>query len=156
MGLNGCLSVGDLAGRAGITPQAVRYYEAEGLLRPPARTPAGYRIYEPSVLNRLRFIRRARALGLSLAEIKEIARLADSRKAPCCRVRELLGSKLNDLNARIEELIRLRDQLTRFVKKISTMPDQADTSDAVCYLIETVSLGGNEPPATRRNRKKRR
>ena len=105
------LRIGELARRAGVSPQGVRFYEAEGLLPAPARTAAGYRTYDSSALGRLNFIRRARHLGLSLAEIKEVIRLAGSRRAPCCRVRELLGEKLQDLNERIEELTRFRDQL---------------------------------------------
>ena len=136
MGREGRLTVGDLARRAGISPQGIRFYEAEGLLPAPPRTAAGYRIYDPSALGRLQFIRRGRQLGLSLVEIKEVMGLARSRKAPCCRVRELLGEKLRDLDQRIAELVRFRDQLRDFFKQIATMPDQADTSQQVCALIE--------------------
>ncbi len=150
------LTVGDLAATAGVTPQAIRYYEAEGLLPEPPRTAAGYRVYDAFALNRLNFIRRARTLGLSLAEIREIGRLADSGRAPCCRVRELLGGKLHELDRKIEELMALRGQLGRFVKKISAMPDQADSSDAVCYLIETVALEASDGgEKVRRGRKRK-
>ena len=144
---DGRLRIGELAEKAGVSPQAVRFYEAEGLLRPPARTAHGYRIYDLPALGRLNFIRHARDLGLSLAEIKEVLRMADSRRAPCCRVRELLGQKLKALKERIEELSRFRDQLRRFVKELATMPDQANTSQQVCALIEMApSLSSRSVP----------
>lgn len=135
-----------------MSPQAVRFYEAAGLLPAPARTLAGYRSYDSSALGRLNFIRRARQLGLSLKEIREVIRLADSRRAPCCRVRELLGDKLRELDGRIEELRRFREELRRFVKELSNMPDQADSSGVVCRLIEAAPIGepGPDRPTIRR------
>ncbi len=147
MRADGRLRIGELAKRAGVSPQAVRFYEAEGLLPAPARTAAGYRTYDLSALGRLEFIRRARHLGLSLEEIREVIQLAGSRKAPCCRVRELLGAKLNDLNRKIEELTRFRDQLRRFMKELATLPDQADTSQQVCALIEIAPSFLSRPAA---------
>lgn len=136
MGRERSLTIGELARRAGVSPQGVRFYEAEGLLRAPPRTPAGYRTYDAPALGRLQFIRRARQLGLSLVEIREVIGLANARKAPCCRVRVLLVEKLRELDKKIDELVRFRDQLGGFLKKIAKMPDQSDTSEQVCALIQ--------------------
>ncbi len=136
MGREGRLTIGELARRAAVSPQGIRFYEAEGLLPAPPRTPAGYRTYDALALGRLQFIRRARQLGLSLDEIREVVGLASSRRTPCCRVRELLGEKLRQLDQKINELVRFRSQLRDFLKQIAKMPDQADTSEQVCALIQ--------------------
>jgi MerR family transcriptional regulator, copper efflux regulator len=75
--------IGDLARRSGVTAKTIRYYEPIGLVEPPARTPAGYRDYEPAALERLEFIRAAQAVGLTLGEIRSIIALRDGGQTPC-------------------------------------------------------------------------
>jgi DNA-binding transcriptional MerR regulator len=133
------MTIGEVAERTGLTTQGIRYYEREGLLPKTSRTHTGYRIYGPEVLSRLAFIKQARRLGLSLGEVKQILRMNDSGRAPCCQVRELLAGKLEELDRTIAELSRFRDQLRRFLSKIAGMPDQADTSEHVCRLIQVAS-----------------
>ena len=149
------MTIGAVAERSGVTTQAIRYYEGEGLLPAPERTHTGYRMYGPDVLGRLNFIRQARSLGLSLEEIKEIFRMSKAGRAPCCQVRELLSGKLGDLNKRIAELSRFRDDLQRFLNQLSDVPDQADASQRVCTLIEMapISLSPLEPSRERPARK---
>ena len=130
------MTIGAVAERSGVSTQAIRYYEREDLLPAAERTHTGYRMYGPDVLGRLNFIRQARSLGLSLEEIKEIFRMSKAGRAPCCQVRELLSGKLEDLNNRIAELSRFRDDLQRFLKQLSNVPDQTDASQRVCTLIE--------------------
>ena len=67
------LTIGRLAKEVGLAPGAVRFYEAEGLLPPPARTESGYRLYTRDGVRRLRLIKKARALGLALPEIRDLA-----------------------------------------------------------------------------------
>ena len=74
------MRIGELADRAGISAKAIRYYEQVGILAPPARTPSGYRAYDPSVLGRLGFVRAAQALGFTLGEIRQVG--AASLAAP--------------------------------------------------------------------------
>jgi DNA-binding transcriptional MerR regulator len=133
------MTIGEVADRTGLTTQGIRYYEREGLLPKTSRTHTGYRIYGPEVLSRLAFIKQARRLGLSLGEVKQILRMSDSGRAPCCQVRELLAGKLEELDRTIAELSRFRDQLRRFLSKIAGMPDQADTSEHVCRLVQVAS-----------------
>ncbi len=142
------MTIGAVAERCGVSTQAIRYYEGEGLLPAPERTHTGYRMYGPDVLGRLNFIRQARSLGLSLEEIKEIFRMSKAGRAPCCQVRELLSGKLEDLNNRIAELSRFRDDLQRFLNQLSDVPDQTDASQQVCTLIEMApsSLSPLAPP----------
>lgn len=130
------MTIGNVASRVGLTTQAIRYYEREGLVSPPGRTHTAYRMYGPEVLGRLSFIKRARLLGLPIKEIKQILRMSQAGHAPCCRVRELLAGRLKELDCTITELTRFRRELRRFLTKIDQMPDQADISEQVCALVE--------------------
>jgi len=133
------MTIGEVAERTGLTRQGIRYYEREGLLPATRRTHTGYRMYGPDVLSRLAFIKQAGRLGLSLREVKQILRMSDSGRAPCCQVRELLAGKLEKLDRTIAGLSRFRDQMRRFLSKIAGMADQADTSEQVCRLVQMAS-----------------
>lgn len=96
-----------------MTAKAIRYYEALGLLDPPTRAANGYRVYDPAVIGQLQFIRRAKALGLSLDEIKhlsEAARSGDS-KALRTQVVRVLDEKLDQYERQITELTARRAAL---------------------------------------------
>jgi len=134
--------VAEAARRAGVNPSTVRYYERRGLLPRAARTMAGYRVLDGEAVERLRFIRRAQALGLRLAEIREILRLRDHGKAPCKRVRELATSRLRAIDEKIAELRQFRRSLARLLDSASA--DSADDGH-ICPLIETAS--GQRGPA---------
>jgi DNA-binding transcriptional MerR regulator len=110
------MRIGELAATAGVSAKTIRYYEAIGLLPPPARTLAGYRTYGPADRERLHFIRTARDLGLTLAEIRAVLDLRDGGQPPCTHVRELLNHKIAAIDAQLRaltawrrELVRLRD-----------------------------------------------
>lgn len=110
------MRIGELAAAVGVPAKTIRYYESIGLLPPPARTPAGYRLYGPADRERLHFIRTARDLGLTLAEIRAVLALRDGGQPPCTHVRELLNRKIAAIDARLRaltawrrELVRLRD-----------------------------------------------
>lgn len=100
--------IGELAGASGTTTKTLRFYEQEGLLRAPERTGGGYRDYTPDTLQRLDFIRRSRAAGLTLAQIREALDVRDGGAAPCHHVRQLLDSRLNALDRQIADLRALR------------------------------------------------
>lgn len=140
------MTIGKVAEQTGLSTQAVRFYERERLLPKPERTHTGYRIYRAEDLATLHFISTARHLGFSLLEIKEILKLSRAGRAPCCRVRELLGQKAKALDRRIAELRRFREQLRNLLRQLDRVPDQTDTSRHICALIETaprlISLGG--------------
>ena len=150
------MTIGKVAKRSGISTQAIPYYEREGLLPQPDRTHTGYRLYGMEVVGRLNFIRQARALGLSLDEIKEIFRLSEAGSAPCCRVRELLAGKVDDLNRRIGELTRFRGELQGFLRNLENVPDQSDASSHVCQLIEIAPASLLAPEAERPTARRKR
>lgn len=108
------LGIGQLAKRAGVAIDTVRYYERNDLLSPAGRLASGYRRYGEAELKRLRFIRRAKALGFTLADIRGLLSLSDERSV--ARIKKAVEAKLADVDRRIEELERIRDGLRTLVK----------------------------------------
>jgi MerR family copper efflux transcriptional regulator len=107
------LRIGELSRRTGVTAQTVRYYERLGLIRPERRTGAGYRLYDDSALGRLRFIRRARAIGMSLDEVGRLLPVAEQGECGPLRheVLGLLEEKIAESRSQLQELERLKDEL---------------------------------------------
>ncbi len=111
------LKIGDVARRAELSIDAVRFYEREGLLGRVRRSAAGQRQYDDEAVRRLAFVRRATALGFSLAEVKSLLTLRVSSRMSCERVRERALSKLGDVDRRIAELQQMRDALARLARR---------------------------------------
>jgi Zn(II)-responsive transcriptional regulator len=107
------MSIGRLADRAGVAIDTIRYYERNGLLRPAGRLASGYRRYSDAEYRRLRFIRRAKALGFSLDEIKELLTISAERNV--ARLRRAAMKRLSDVESRIEELARVRAGLEKLI-----------------------------------------
>src|SRR5436190_20447155 len=114
------LKIGDVARQAELSIDAVRFYEREGLLGRVRRSSAGQRQYDEETVRRLAFVRRATALGFSLAEVKSLLSLRVSARTPCERVRERALSKLADIDRRIAELQEMRDALSRLASGCET------------------------------------
>jgi len=108
------LGIGQLAKRGGVGIDTVRYYERNGLLAPRTRLASGYRRYGELELARLRFIRRAQALGFTLKEVKELLALSAQRDVG--RVKRSAQAKLVDVEGRIAALERVRDGLTQLIE----------------------------------------
>ena len=92
--------------------RTIRFYEQASLLPAPERTPSGYRIYAEDAITRLRIVRSAQALGLSLAEIADMLRVRDADGPPCTYVTELLQTRIHASTVRITELTALREELS--------------------------------------------
>ena len=137
------LNIGKVSEQAGLPAQTIRYYESVGLLPAPRRAPNGYRVYERDDVRRLHFIRSARALDFSLDDIQEILDLRDRGTAPCRVVMGLMERQIDAIDGRINELKRLRTELTRLHRAGLRMPDDVRMKACVCHLIET---GGDEKP----------
>jgi Cu(I)-responsive transcriptional regulator len=129
------MGIGAIAKRAGVGIDTVRYYERAGLLSPSQRLASGYRRYSDSEVARLRFIRRAQALGFSLKEIREL--LALSKRRDVARVKRTAETKLKDINARIAEMQRVRDGLATLV---AACPGHGRASE--CPIL--LALGAEE------------
>ena len=117
------LRIGELARASGYSDKTLRYYDQIGLLRPKTRTRAGYRMYVHDAMERLRFVKNAQSLGLSLTDIHKILEITDSGGAPCEHVLSVVdgelaqvASQLKRLQALREALLGLRARLTREIK----------------------------------------
>lgn len=111
--VNGTLRSGELAARAGISPDSLRYYERLRLMPPAPRSAAGYRLFPPEALDRLQLIRGALSIGFSVRELAQILAERDSGAAPCHKVRKAASGKLAGIEARIRELQSLRRDLRK-------------------------------------------
>jgi MerR family transcriptional regulator, copper efflux regulator len=107
----GSLKIGELAKQAGVGVETVRFYEREGLLDEPARRASGYRQFTPDAVSRLRFIRRAKDLGFSLREIKELIALTGDPGATRAELRRRATDKIVDIEERVRDLRRIQEAL---------------------------------------------
>jgi DNA-binding transcriptional MerR regulator len=105
----------ELANRAGVNPETLRYYERRGLLGAPPRTSGGYRDYPVDAVRLLRFIKRAQHLGFTLDDVEELLHLDRGGPDGCEAARTLAGARQADLAARIADLRRMHDCLTELI-----------------------------------------
>jgi MerR family mercuric resistance operon transcriptional regulator len=119
------LPIGELSKLSGVNIETIRYYERVKMLAPPPRTASGRRVYDSRDLRILVFIRRARALGFSLDEIRALLRLGGPEKASCREVREIAAHHLADIRAKLSDLKKLERLLSKTVARCSgkTAPD---------------------------------
>ncbi|MGJ4885577.1 MULTISPECIES: helix-turn-helix domain-containing protein [unclassified Bradyrhizobium] len=127
------LTIGDLAKRTGTKVETIRYYERIGLLPLPARTEGNYRAYDNDQLGRLSFIRRARDLGFSIDQVRDLLDLADQRDRSCDAVDVIAGQHLAEIERKIADLVALRDELADVIGrcKHGTVAD--------CRIIEALA-----------------
>ncbi len=116
--------------RTGLSARTLRYYEELGLLPGVRRRAGGRRVYGADEIERLRFIQRLKALGLPLAEIKglnAVYGIEGSTRAMLGRLDELLGRHLSDIDARIEQLMGLRDEISKYRDHVASRSERMDT-----------------------------
>lgn len=109
--------IGELARLCGVSPDTIRHYERLGVIPAAVRGPNGYRLYPRATAGRVLLIRRALAIGFSLAEIRRILGERDTGKPPCRGVRALAEEKLADLGRRIDEMTAMREELVKIVSE---------------------------------------
>jgi len=109
------MRIGDVARACEVSTDTIRWYEKQGVLAPVHRERNGYRVYGAETIERVRVVRRAIAVGFSVAELARIFRQRAAGRPPCREVRALAARKLEELDARIEELAALRAQLAAMV-----------------------------------------
>lgn len=125
------MTIGQLARRVGLRPSAIRYYEAQGILRPPIRSGNAYRLYGPEAVVVLQFICRSKELGFSLDEARQVIEMSRDQ-SPCALSRKLIERHLAEVESELRRLRSLRDRLKRLLQK--SLP--ADAPSGVCPLIE--------------------
>lgn len=140
------MTVKPAADAAGVSSKAVRLWESKGLLPPAERTDAGYRLFTEDDVGVLRFIRRAKALGLTLAEIKDILDLQRDGATPCDRVTTLLDAHIADLDRTLSDLRALRRSLVG-VRRSTRESRRRGEEAVVCRIIEHPT-GDREDAAT--------
>jgi len=126
--------IGELAAQSGVTAKTIRFWEAEGLLADPARTPSGYRDYDPDALDRLSFIRHAQTAGLALAEIRQVLAISDTGEPACGHVTDLIHQHLTDVDQRIRELKDTRSLLDCLAQRAADQ-DPADCG-GYCAILQ--------------------
>jgi Cd(II)/Pb(II)-responsive transcriptional regulator len=125
------MRIGELAHKAGVDVQTVRYYEREGLLDAPARTGSGYRTYGPEHLERLNFVRHCRSLDMPLAEIRRLTELSRQQAISCDEVNALVQAHLDRVRAKLAALHTLETQLSTLSAQCASGHRVAD-----CGILE--------------------
>ena len=135
------LTIGAFAKAAGVRTDTIRYYERDGLLPAPARTAAGYRLYDASDLERVRFIRKAQRLGFTLSEIAALMALRVSDSARASDVLEMTRRKIAESIARITELKQISAALSQLAERC---PVDAPVTDCpiLAHLANTSTAPG--------------
>ena len=130
------LTIGKLAQAGGIRPDALRYYEREGLLAPAAKTVSGYRLYEADAVRRIRFIQHAQACGFTLAEIRELLHLRQTDSACCDDVRQRAIEKRLQIAAKIRAIQAMSTALDRLIAECADGTQSVDDCPILAALEE--------------------
>lgn len=128
------MNIGQAASETGVSAKMIRYYESITLLKPSARSDAGYRIYTPQDLHALHFIKRSRKLGFSLEQIRELLSLWQNDQRASADVKTIALAHVADLNKRIAELTDMRDTLNQLASSCHG-DDQPD-----CPILQNLGL----------------
>jgi len=129
------MKIGEAARRSGVEASAIRFYESVGVLPEPVRTDAGYRDYSRDDVELLSFVRRLRSLELPLDDVGEIVGLRTRGEAPCQAVRQAIGREVTAIQARMEDLRRVSQDLARLQESAAELVDEWPGS-CVCHVLE--------------------
>ncbi len=136
------IRIGEVAERAGVNVQTLRYYERRGLLKNPRRLPSGYRTYSPEAVRVVRFIKNAQELGFTLHEIQDLLRLREARPRNRAKVRAMALGKIRDIEEKTRRLRAIR-------KALGVLVDSCDcrSKPLECPILEALD---DETPQKRR------
>ncbi|HLI98571.1 MAG TPA: helix-turn-helix domain-containing protein [Bradyrhizobium sp.] len=123
------LTIGQLAKSTGVNPETVRYYERIGLIARPRRTEGGHRTYDREAMRHLAFVRRARELAFSIAEIRALLTLAAPGHHSCAEVRDVASAHLVNVRAKIADLAKLEVILSATIAKCGDRPPDCPILD---------------------------
>lgn len=138
------LRIGDLSTLIGVPTKTIRYYESIGLLPKPQRSENGYRWYAEADVDRLQFIRRARALDFTLDDIAEILAFQERNEPPCRYVMAVMKEQIDEIQRRIRDLQHLRDELTALYEMGKGLPEDVQMRACVCHFIQVGILSTPE------------
>ena len=134
------LMIGGVARLAEVGVETMRFYEREGLIESPPRRASGYRQYPSDTVDRVRFIKRAKALGFSLKEIKELLSLRAAPRAKCADIRQRAEEKVQDIDEKIETLRRMRKALAKLIAECEGSRPVTD-----CPILESLGTQKEKP-----------
>lgn len=135
------LRTGEVAARAGVNVQTLRYYERRGLIPEPERRSSGYREYPSDAVQLIRFIKRSQELGFTLTEIEELLRMQNDQGARCAEVRAAAQAKIDDVDLKIRSLRAMKRALGVLVSSCTS-----EGSARECPILEAL----NEKPRKER------
>ncbi len=140
--------IGTVAAQLGFTARTLRYYEQLGVLPPAARTLSGYRVYDEAAVQRLTFIAKARSLGLTLKEIRQILALRERGRLPCAAVQRLLRAHIARIDRQIAQLQALKADLTALLEgwRPERRPNSQAVHGAICPRIEAAVTSRKSDP----------
>jgi len=136
------LKIGELSSHAGCPIETIRYYEREGLLPAAARSQGNYRLYGPSHVERLQFIRHCRSLDMTLDEVRSLLQFRDLPEENCEKINTLLDHHIDHVASRIAELKALQSQLKQLRKQCHSVQAAKD-----CGILQGLANMEDEAPA---------
>ena len=132
----GKMKIGELAQRTGFSTKTIRYYEQVGLLAAAERSDSGYRLYGPEDVERLEFVEKAKRLGFSLDDIRDVLLLHEQQETPCVHVLALLEQNLKHVDGVLKELRSFRRGLAELHDDATQRLEQMPEGARVCGIIE--------------------
>src|SRR5688572_24174962 len=129
------MRIGEVAAKAGVHVQTIRFYERRGLLKKPPRLSSGYRDYPADTARLVRFIKQSQALGFTLNEIKALIRLRDQRSGNSTQVRAALQTKLRSIDEKILHLQTTREELDSILRTC-----KCSDADLTCPLVQALGV----------------
>lgn len=129
------MRIGELARQTGVAPRTLRFYEAQGLLADPGRTDSGYRDYPPWAIDRVGFIKRAQAAGLTLEQIGVVLDTRDGGQPPCAHVQGFVADRLAAVEQRLAELTQVRASLLELQQRVDHLDPAECEEAAICVAI---------------------
>jgi len=134
------LTIGQVARQSGVSIETIRFYEREGLIDKPPRSRAGYRQYPAETVSRVRFIRRAKALGFSLKEVRELLAMRVNRDGNSAEVKARAEAKIADIDAKMRALQRMKETLV-----VITAACDGCAPVSACPILDALEAKANEP-----------
>ncbi|MGC2459151.1 MAG: MerR family transcriptional regulator [Gallionellaceae bacterium] len=132
------MTVSELARRAGVTADTVRHYTRSGLLVPTRNESNGYYCYSSGDLARLLFIRKARLLGFSVGDVRDILKESSHGHSPCPLVRKIMERRLQETRRRLHDLAKTQARMEHAAALWAHMPDGMPDGNTLCHLIEKI------------------
>jgi DNA-binding transcriptional MerR regulator len=137
------MRIGQISKHTGLSVDAIRFYERNGLLAAPARSPGGFRLYSAADLSTLEFIRNLQTLGFSLTEVREFLALRTNDLRACSEMRKKLDRKFKDIHAKRTALVKLEDELKAALKKCTSQLQRSRGKNGRCPVL--AAAGKSKP-----------